>query len=164
MHLLECPEKMSRYTPPNISPVSIYFSPSPPLPPWFQLSVIVNYCNSGFPIGSCGENSSWGGSRTTVPDLMGLEDGPALVLSSSCDFDELDWELLLEIAFTYFLRFILYLLAPIILHVPVILVSEFPENVLFLLPEYCPHKLHLVTAIYPSESTSPSSPFPRKLS
>lgn len=31
-----------------------------------------------------------GGSRTTAPDLMGLEDGPALVLSSSSDFDELD--------------------------------------------------------------------------
>lgn len=43
MHLLECPEKMSRCTPPDISPVSIYFSPSPPLPPWPQLFVIVNY-------------------------------------------------------------------------------------------------------------------------
>lgn len=114
-----------------------------------------------------------GGNKTHCrhSDLMGLEHGPGtgIVLSSSSDSDkQAGLRTAAHRAFTYFPSFILYHPAPITLHPPAILASEFPEKVLLLLPgiqspKALPCNFYLFFSLPPLIGYFPKKPLVSKL-
>lgn len=88
----------------NIYPMSIFFFPSPLLPPESQLFVTVSYWKLVVVVITLEGVEKMAIREGVVPrQTFWLENGPALVLSSSCGSNEqTELRTVLEVAFTYF--------------------------------------------------------------